>query len=70
MAEVHFLDLSAIDEDFIYLAAQLDDVNPREVASTRMYTYRKSDDTWYYHDVDMNIVSLAVKLNLPVPVEE
>ena len=63
MAEVHFLDLSAIDEDFIYLAAQLDDVNPREVASTHMYTYRKSDDTWYYHDVDMNIVSLAVKLN-------
>ena len=63
MAEVHFLDLCGIEEDFIYVAAQLDDINPREIAHTRMYTYRETDNTWYYHDVTMNIVSVAVKLD-------
>jgi len=63
MSEVHFLDLCAIEEDFIYVAAQLDDINPRGISFARMYTYRETDNTWYYHDVTMNIVSVTVKLN-------
>lgn len=63
MAEVHFLDACAISQDFLYVASQLDDVDPREVAHTRMCTYFSKDGTWFSHDVEMNAISVAVKIN-------
>ena len=63
MAEVHFLDACAISSDFLYAATQIDDIDPREVAHTRMCTYRSGDNSWFSHDVEMNAVSVAVKIN-------
>lgn len=63
MASVHFLDFCAIDDDFIYLAANLDDTNSQEIIHTRMFTFWSKDNTWRTHDLPMNIVSTTIKLN-------
>ena len=63
MATVHYLDVYAIAHDLLYVATQLDEVNPREFAHTRICIYDCSDGRWYSHDVNMNVTSVCVKLH-------
>jgi hypothetical protein len=74
--EVQFLAGCAIEHDFIYLASQLDDLDPDEYAHTRMtgfdaqsVGYRNEDGSvdngWAYHDVQMNVMSVCVKKKTP-----
>ena len=63
MSEVHFLDLCAIDHEFIYMAAQLDELVSEKPNHSRMFTYRHQDRSWHMHDVQMHVISTAIKLN-------
>ena len=63
--EVYFLDGCVVEDDYIYVATQLEDLNPRDYAHTRMVVYEgrrsKADHPWFYHDLECNIVSVCVK---------
>lgn len=59
MASVHYLDAYAIFHDLLFIATQLDDVDPREYAHTRMSRYDCQDQSWNCHDVNMNIISIC-----------
>ncbi|MDR1423466.1 MAG: hypothetical protein LBI92_02500, partial [Azoarcus sp.] len=72
--ECHFLDGFAIENDYIYLASQLDDLDPDRYAHTSMTGFNETiigrydlrDDGlpsngWFCHDLNMNIVSVCVK---------
>lgn len=63
MATVHYLDANAIAHDLVYIATQLDEIDPRVHKHTRMSIYDCLDGKWYYHDVDMNVISICIKLN-------
>jgi hypothetical protein len=64
MATVHFLDAIPVEAFRLYVACQLDDVEPREVAHTRMCAFDAPNDReWFHHDVEMNVVSVTTKIN-------
>ncbi len=63
IAGVHFLDAIPVNAHRLYVACQLDDVEPREVAHSRMCAFDAPNDReWFHHDVDMNVVSVATKI--------
>lgn len=57
---VYYLDASCAASDFVYLATQLESLDPAEAWHTRMSILDLSDpDTpWAYHDYEDNIVSV------------
>ncbi|NHZ83967.1 hypothetical protein F2P44_32590 [Massilia sp. CCM 8695] len=62
--EVYFLDGCVIEDDFVYVACNLEDVDPREYTHSRLSVYDAQSTQewkWFYHDVDANIVSVCVK---------
>ena len=60
MASVHYLDFVLMERDFAYIACQLDDVDPRRNAHTRMSIYQgRTEKNWFYHDIKMNAVSVT-----------
>jgi hypothetical protein len=62
--EVYFLDGMVIEYDYIYLAQQLEDLDPERYAHTRMSLYDAQSTKkwkWFYHDVEMNVVSVCLK---------
>jgi hypothetical protein len=74
--KIHYLAGCAIEHDFIYLAGQLDDLDPGEYAHTRMTGFHANlvgrlnengsvHNGWSYHDVQMNIMSVCVKKKTP-----
>jgi hypothetical protein len=63
VSKVHFLDSIPVENSRLYVACQLDDIEPREIAHTRMFAFDTPDDRkWFHHDVDMNVVSVAIKM--------
>lgn len=59
IASVHFLDGVCIDRDWLYLATQLDALDPDETAHTRMSVLDLTQPhPWAYHDYEDNIVSV------------
>lgn len=60
MASVHYLDFVLMEHDFAYIACQLDDIDPRRHAHTRMSVYQGSSaKNWYFHDIKMNAISVT-----------
>lgn len=62
--EVYFLDGCVIEDDFVYVVCNLEDVDPREYTHSRLSVYDAQSTQewkWFYHDVDANIVSVCVK---------
>ncbi|MDR1424181.1 MAG: hypothetical protein LBI92_06230 [Azoarcus sp.] len=77
--ECHYLDGCVVQHNFIYMAAQLDDLDPDEYLHTRMTGFceliigrkglrsdGKPSNGWAYHDLEMHIVSVCVKQETPV----
>ena len=62
MATVHYLDAYATFHDLLYVATQLDDVDPRQLAHVRICSYDCQNATWYSHDVNMNVISTCRKI--------
>jgi hypothetical protein len=67
IASVYYLDGVAIEENSIYIATQLETLNPRETAHTRMSTYapERQEKPFGYHDFEDNIVSVHAYRLLP-----
>lgn len=66
--ETYFLNGCLVDSDYIYIAEQLEDIDPREYTHTRMGVFIGRVDPseqWGYHDVNANIVSVTVKQATP-----
>lgn len=70
--ECHYIDGCAVDKGFIYLACQLDDLDPQVYTHTRMSGYQSyaigstvAPNGWFYHDLESNIVSVCVKKATP-----
>ncbi|NHZ84098.1 hypothetical protein F2P44_33300 [Massilia sp. CCM 8695] len=62
--EVFFLDGCVIEDDFVYVACNLKEVDPREYAHARLSVHDAQSTQkwkWFYHDVDANVVSVCVK---------
>lgn len=58
-ASVYFLDAVCIDPDWLYLATQLDSLDPSETAHTRMSVLDLTQSSgWGYHDYADNIISV------------
>ncbi|GAC1610520.1 MAG: hypothetical protein NVS3B3_19570 [Aquirhabdus sp.] len=61
---VNFINGCVIEKDFIYVASNLDNVNPRETTHSRMSVYDEQSDKewkWFYHDLNCNIISVCIK---------
>lgn len=67
IASVHYLDGVVNSADILYLATQLDSLNPRETAHTRMSIYAPGLQPidFGYHDISDNIVSVHAFKVLP-----
>jgi hypothetical protein len=76
--ECHYLDGCAIEYDYIYLAAQMDALDPDEYLHTMMTGFDAQNvgrfglrddglpsNGWAYHDLKMHIVSVCVKKATP-----
>lgn len=67
MAQVYYIDGVAIESNFAFMATQLEDLDPREVAHTRMSGYNPVQERPFgYHDINDNIVSVHAYRLLPV----
>lgn len=61
---VNFVAACVVEPDYIYIAEQLDDLDPREYVHTRMGVYVgrfEPDKRWYYHDVKALTAAVTVK---------
>ncbi|OWQ48354.1 hypothetical protein CDL60_07200 [Roseateles noduli] len=67
VSSVYFLDGVVIAHDFVFLATQLDSLDPRETAHTRCSTYNPAEQElpFGYFDLEDNIVSVHAYRNLP-----
>jgi len=66
--EETFLDGVVVEHDWIYLAAQLDDLDTEIYRHTRITGFDKyikdnnsDSEGWFYHDLELHIVSVCVK---------
>ena len=71
--EVHFLDGCLVEGGYVYLAEQLDDLDPETYLHTRMGCFMESfvgssthPNGWGYHDIKAHIISVCVKKATPV----
>ncbi|WP_321952931.1 beta propeller repeat protein [Paraburkholderia bannensis] len=63
-AECYFITGCAVEDDIVYLAAQLEDVDSSEYTHTRVNVYVgrfEPGRQWYSRDLNTNIVSVCVK---------
>lgn len=61
---VYFIDGCVIEKDFVYVASNLDDIDPLQHPHSRLSIYdeQSADESkWFYHDLNSNIVSVCVK---------
>lgn len=67
VSSVYYLDGVIIAPDFLFLATQLDSLDPRETAHTRMSTYNPAEQElpFGYFDLEDNIVSVHAYRTLP-----
>lgn len=67
IASVYYLDGIAIEANSLYIATQLETLDPRETAHTRMSTYapERQEKPFGYHDFEDNIVSVHAYRVLP-----
>jgi hypothetical protein len=73
--ECHYLDGCVVEAGYIYMASQLDDIDPEEYVHTRMTGFDvlgvgvrglppdpdKPGNGWFCHDLNMHIISVCVK---------
>jgi hypothetical protein len=62
--ETYYITGCAVRSDIVYLATQLEDVDPTEYTHTRINFYAgrlELGQQWLYHDVNSNIVSVCQK---------
>ena len=67
VSSVYYLDGVVVAPDFVFLATQLDSLDPRETAHTRCSTYNPAEQElpFGYFDLDDNIVSVHAYRTLP-----
>lgn len=64
--EIYVVDGCVIERDYVYVASTLEEFDSREYVHSRMSIYDgQSNDKWFYHDVNSNIVSVCVKKRTP-----
>ncbi|WP_418126096.1 hypothetical protein [Variovorax sp. 160MFSha2.1] len=67
ISSVYYLDGVVVAPDFVFLATQLNTLDPRETAHTRMSTYNPAEQElpFGYFDLEDNIVSVHAYRTLP-----
>jgi hypothetical protein len=59
---INFVDMHVVERDCVYFASRLDKLDSREYVHSRMVVYdAQSEKKWYFHDAEINVVSVCAK---------